>query len=294
MISLVSQPELDPNELLVFADDDRESPAVVPVPWQVLAVIDDDAAHRETRRVVEQVQFLGRPVSLLTAYSAAEAAARLRDNPAVAVILLDVAVESAAVNLNLVRTIRENLGNRCVRIIIRSNDSKATPPTEMLARYDISGYQSKDELTARQQSVAITAAAPRHAIGRNAKKASATATGWPIPSATASDALPVHRNGVRDAPLQVLPGRSPMDRDRRVRLAAVAVGDGISAPDQEKSRLDPAAYPPVGSAGASARRVVVRRLRPRLVFAACRRQRGVLDRIRLLALAGAASAPPMR
>ena len=83
--------ESDPDELLVFADEDRTGGLSLRHPWQVLIVDDDEDTHRMTRFVLGGLTFRDRPISFLGAYSAAEARARLRDNPEVAVILLNVA-----------------------------------------------------------------------------------------------------------------------------------------------------------------------------------------------------------
>jgi response regulator RpfG family c-di-GMP phosphodiesterase len=140
--------EPDPDELVVFADEEQAQPRADDDPWQVLIVDDDEEIHLLTRHLLAPVRFMRRPVHFLSAYSAAEAAARLRDNPEVAVILLDVVMETEDAGLQLVRTIREELGNRRVRIVLRTGRSDRAPELQVLARYDINDYKPKFGLDA--------------------------------------------------------------------------------------------------------------------------------------------------
>ena len=84
-------------------------------PWKILVVDDDQGVHWVTRMVLRNLVYDGRPLVLLSAYSAADARAVLTAQPDVALILLDVVMESPDAGLRLVPVIREELGLRATR-----------------------------------------------------------------------------------------------------------------------------------------------------------------------------------
>jgi len=143
---MMKQGETD--DLLVFAEEDGDS-SILPTdqPWLVLIVDDEEEVHRLTRFVLADLTFEDRPISFLSAYSAAEGETIMRDHPEVAVVLLDVVMERDHAGLDLVRTIRQDLGNHEVRIIVRTGQPGSAPEAEVVAQYDINDYRGKSELT---------------------------------------------------------------------------------------------------------------------------------------------------
>ena len=109
--------------------------------------MDDDAAtHVVTGFALEGCQFHQRPLHLLSAYSAAEAAQIIAQTPDIAVILLDVIMEHDQAGLDLVRFIRGNLGNDRVRIVLRSGEARLSLE-QTLENYDVTDFVSKTDLT---------------------------------------------------------------------------------------------------------------------------------------------------
>ena len=119
-------------------------------PWVVLVVDDDLAVHDVTRLIIGKMVFRNRPVQMHSAYSAAEALDMLHRLPDVAIILLDVVMETDDAGLRLVRTIREDLGNRTSRIILRTGQPGQAPEERVIVDYDINDYKAKSELTAQK------------------------------------------------------------------------------------------------------------------------------------------------
>jgi len=126
--------------------------------WKLLVVDDEDDVHHITRLVLGHYRFDGRPVCLLGARSAAEARVVLASHPDLAVILLDVVMETDDAGLQLVRHVREQLGNRQIRIILRTGQPGQAPEHEVVARYDINDYRAKTELTADKLRTSVTSA----------------------------------------------------------------------------------------------------------------------------------------
>lgn len=142
--------------------DDRLEFAAEPTrelaPWKVLIVDDEPEVHNVTRLVLGNFRFAERPLELISAYSSREAESLLRQHDDTAVVLLDVVMESEQVGLDLVRTIRERLGNQFVRIVLRTGQPGQAPEHEVIAAYDINDYKEKTELTAQKLATTLYAA----------------------------------------------------------------------------------------------------------------------------------------
>ena len=127
-------------------------------PWPLFIVDDDEDVHTITRVVLKDLEFDGRGVEFLSAYSAGEAREILTRRDDIAVILLDVVMESEHAGLELARHIREELGNRQVRIILRTGQPGSAPEREVITGYDINDYKEKSDLTAKRLFTTIVAA----------------------------------------------------------------------------------------------------------------------------------------
>jgi serine phosphatase RsbU (regulator of sigma subunit)/ActR/RegA family two-component response regulator len=149
-------PELD--FLLDDGTPEAEARQAAKAPWRVLIVDDDESVHSISRVVLADVRFQERDVELLSAYSARQAAATLRQTQDVAVVLLDVVMEDDDAGLKLVREIREQLRNTQLRIILRTGQPGQAPEREVIVNYDINDYKSKTELTAQKLFTATIAA----------------------------------------------------------------------------------------------------------------------------------------
>jgi diguanylate cyclase (GGDEF)-like protein/PAS domain S-box-containing protein len=147
---------------LLFADTVLIEPEGVAVPvtgaWK-LAVIDDDrGVHDVSRLVLANLRYKGMPVHILHAYSGAEGRKLLEREKDIAVILLDVVMETDHAGLDLVKVIREDLGNPMVRIILRTGQPGQAPEGKVISEYDINDYKEKSELTAQRLVTAVTTA----------------------------------------------------------------------------------------------------------------------------------------
>jgi putative nucleotidyltransferase with HDIG domain len=123
--------------------------------WKVLIVDDEPEVHQVTRLVLSGFRFESRALQFISAYSAAEAREQMRLHPDVAVILLDVVMETEHAGLDVVRAVREDLGNRVVRIVLRTGQPGQAPEQNIIATYDINDYKEKTELTAQRLSTTL-------------------------------------------------------------------------------------------------------------------------------------------
>src|SRR5262245_5907533 len=108
------------DDLIKVIDDSAAAPAEGPPPaaWKVAVIDDDPAVHEGTRFALYDYTLHGQGIEILSAYSADEGSALMREHPEVAVILLDVVMETDNAGLALVDYIRTELKNETVRIIL--------------------------------------------------------------------------------------------------------------------------------------------------------------------------------
>jgi len=126
--------------------------------WQVLVVDDDPQVHGMTQVLLRDFQFQGRGFQPVSAFSAAEAREILANRDDIPVMLLDVVMETDHAGLSLARTIRQDLGNHRLRIILRTGQPGEAPEREVMLDYDINDYRSKTELTAQKLFTALVGA----------------------------------------------------------------------------------------------------------------------------------------
>ncbi|MCW5625296.1 MAG: EAL domain-containing protein [Burkholderiales bacterium] len=116
--------------------------------WKILIVDDEPGVHDVTRLVLQGQVLLDRPLLLLHTASATAAFDVLREHRDVAVILLDVVMETDRAGLDFVETLRGAWNLRDVRIIVRTGQPGQAPEGRVMLDYDINDYTEKTELTA--------------------------------------------------------------------------------------------------------------------------------------------------
>ena len=145
---------------LLFIDEDRDprDSAIQEPCWRILIVDDDHDVHEATEFALSGVEILGRQLELIHAYSGREAVARLEREPDVAVVLLDVVMESDDAGLKTVEAIRQELMLLNIRIILRTGQPGQAPEADTITRYDINDYKTKSELTHARLFTTLTSA----------------------------------------------------------------------------------------------------------------------------------------
>lgn len=137
-----------PSRLDAWITDEDPEVNVDEIPWKVLVVDDEADVHAVTRLALSRTRFNDRPLQLLDAYSAAEGMQMLEIHPDTALVFLDVVMETSDAGLRMVQSIRENLDNQMLRIVLRTGQAGLAPEREVILNYDINDYKSKSELTA--------------------------------------------------------------------------------------------------------------------------------------------------
>ena len=145
-------------------DDFPAEPSVAPTEsWKVLIVDDEPEVHTLTKLNLHSIDFRGARIDFLSAYSAGQAEKTLLEDPEIAVVLLDVVMESDNSGLKLVEKIRNEMGNNKVRIILRTGQPGQAPEAEVVLKYDINDYRSKTDLTQERMITTVIGALRNYA-----------------------------------------------------------------------------------------------------------------------------------
>ncbi|MCG8700200.1 MAG: response regulator, partial [Bacteroidales bacterium] len=116
-------------------------------PWNILVVDDDYDVLKLTELSLRNCEFNNKSLKLYFAKSAEEAKLYFKSIPNIALILLDVVMESNHAGLHLVKYIRNELENKTVRIILRTGYPGEAPEKEVIHNYEINDYKTKNDLT---------------------------------------------------------------------------------------------------------------------------------------------------
>jgi len=145
------------DEQFAFSDDELPSPVSQRV-WRVLAVDDDVDFQRATAFALSELEVLGGRVELVQAFSCREAQMMLAQQHDIALVLLDVVMETEDAGLRLIHSLREVIGNRDARVVLLTGEPGLAPAHEVMRDYDINDYWAKSELCAERLLTVLTAA----------------------------------------------------------------------------------------------------------------------------------------
>lgn len=131
---------------------------LLPARIPLLVVDDDESVLQVTRLVLSRYHYKHHPIEILEAHSASEARSILAERADLAVVLLDVVMESDDAGLQLVDHIRNTLHNHRVRILLRTGQPGNAPERQVVQDYDINDYLLKSEVTQARMYLSLTTA----------------------------------------------------------------------------------------------------------------------------------------
>ncbi|WP_168224816.1 DUF3369 domain-containing protein [Rhodoferax aquaticus] len=126
-------------------------------PWKVLVVDDEADVHNATRFALSGIVYKDREIQLMSAYSGKEGLLVMRRETDIALVLLDVVMETADAGLRLARQVREELNNQMVRLVLRTGQPGQAPERDVVLQYDINDYKNKTELTGQKLFTTVIA-----------------------------------------------------------------------------------------------------------------------------------------
>lgn len=114
---------------------------------KIKVVIADDNrdVHKITNLILDDFSYNEYSLDILHAYSGEEVKEIMRNEENIAIILLDVVMETDDSGLQVVKYIREELENIFVRIILRTGQPGKAPEDDVIRNYDINNYIAKTE-----------------------------------------------------------------------------------------------------------------------------------------------------
>ncbi|MBW4661543.1 MAG: MarR family transcriptional regulator [Drouetiella hepatica Uher 2000/2452] len=144
------------SEEISFADETETSQPAKS--WKILIVDDDIEVHKVTELALSDFTFEEKSLSFISAYSAQEAKHLIQAHADIAIIFLDVVMETETAGLQVIKYVREELGNLLVRIILRTGQPGQAPENVVVVNYGIDDYKTKTELTAQKLFITVITA----------------------------------------------------------------------------------------------------------------------------------------
>ena len=132
---------------LIFAPEELEIETKELEKYKILIVDDDIEVHSFTKLALKGFVYNNKNIEYISAYSAKEAKKILLKHDDIAIILLDVVMETNTSGLEVAEFIRHELKNDLMRIIIRTGQPGEAPERYVIDNYDINEYKEKTELT---------------------------------------------------------------------------------------------------------------------------------------------------
>jgi len=127
------------------------------VKWKMLVVDDEIGVHKTTKSVLKKFIFENKELEIISAYNGQEAIDILKKHSDIAVVLLDVVMETDDAGLVVAKKIREEIKNNLVRIVLRTGQPGTAPEKEVILNYDINDYKEKTELTSLKLFTTVVA-----------------------------------------------------------------------------------------------------------------------------------------
>ena len=146
------------SDEILFAEDVEEHLNEDQGRWKVLIVDDEPEVHAVTKLALSDFVFQDKRLEFISAYSGAEAKRVFTDHKDIAVVLLDVVMETDDAGLKVADFVRNEAMNNFTRIILRTGQPGQAPERDVIINYDINDYKSKTELTAQKLFTVVIAA----------------------------------------------------------------------------------------------------------------------------------------
>jgi len=123
--------------------------------WHILSVDDEKAIQDITKLVLSDFTFEGKNLKIFTADSASEAISFLKKHHDIALVLLDIVMESDDAGFEVARFLRNEQKNHSTRIVIRTGQPGSFPEETVIQDFDIDGFAEKTDLTKQRLSTIV-------------------------------------------------------------------------------------------------------------------------------------------
>jgi len=159
------------EERLKFAEETESGkPSGEKLPWKVLVVDDEKSVHDITMLSLGGFFFEGRGLELIHAYSAVEAREKLDAVSDIALMMVDVVMESDNSGLELVRHVRNVLKNDIIQVVIRTGQPGHAPEARVISEFSINSYLAKTEITVQKLISQVTTSLRTYRLSQTLNK----------------------------------------------------------------------------------------------------------------------------
>jgi len=141
-----------------FFKDETKETTQTKLKWKIIIADDEQDVHTLTKTVLKDFEYQGKRIEFISTYSEVETINTLKEHNDVAMILLDVVMESDNTGLKIAKRIREELKNNLIQIILRTGQAGLAPETSVVINYAINDYKEKTELTSKKLITTIVTA----------------------------------------------------------------------------------------------------------------------------------------
>lgn len=136
------------SDAMDFLIDDKEKEASISQGfWKVLIIDDDTFVHEATKYSLSGFTFLGKSIKWYSAFSLYEAKKIAKTESDIALLFLDVVMESDDAGLKFAKWFRKDNISPSSRIILRTGQPGQAPERKIIVDYDLHDYKTKTELT---------------------------------------------------------------------------------------------------------------------------------------------------
>ncbi|MFD2164773.1 DUF3369 domain-containing protein [Thalassotalea euphylliae] len=115
-------------------------------PWKIAIIDDEEDVHSVTKMALKRFTLDDRGLEFHDAYSAEEGKELLASQPDIALVFLDVVMETDDAGLTLAKWLRQDADNHFTRIVLRTGQPGQAPEEQVIVDYDINDYKEKTEL----------------------------------------------------------------------------------------------------------------------------------------------------
>lgn len=140
-----------------FKEENKETTSYK-LKWKILIADDEQDVHTLTKTVLKDFEYQGKGIEFISTYNEEETILALQEHKDVAMIFLDVVMDSDDAGLKVAKRIREELNNNLIQIILRTGQAGSAPETDVVVNYAINDYKEKTELTSKKLITTIVTA----------------------------------------------------------------------------------------------------------------------------------------
>ncbi len=123
--------------------------------WKILVVDDEPDVLEITSMILEDIEYDGGALTILTAQSAKEACALMQEQKGIALAFVDVVMETEHAGLDFIKYVRNELQNKDVRLIVRTGNPGQAPFRDVVRHLEIDDYKEKTDLSADKLETSV-------------------------------------------------------------------------------------------------------------------------------------------